>query len=935
MHEGKGLMLSLQGVANVKRPPSSRGPVLALLMVLSLCVPFAPSAAEDTDFIPRHTGVDYPVGWTDIDTNPFNPAFNVQLRLVYPAMEDGEDAEMAGNGPFPWIAFFGDNGEASDDYMLLSSALAKRGYITISSGALSDSSDIEANGNTLSVMRERVNQTNSGQHVTGGAENIDYNHWAIAGHGTGAAAAYLLQPFLTVWDHPPRGVVGLGTDFEGLDEDWDWDDGPSEPQFFTPKAGLFMTGTVDEVAPSQEALDRLKELDGIGWHWMHVLGADHYQFQDTRSIFENEADASLTQEEQIALAAGQIVPYLDTTIRGDHGQFRAAFNRPSDPYTVSHPQAYIQEDLSTSEWIRFENTTASHPPSSQLNGSEDLEVSVDWVLRNGDAFLDIPADWDVRATCGWRIGPHGATTTMSPNGTVQCVLPMATVPPGAHELVVRVDVEGGGAEWTQTYQRENTPMELVEPKPTVYVPQHGERILNMSEVAVDPDGQIVRATNVALNCTDADHFGVSIVEDGQAVRAFHALDEEWLGECDVEVNLRSDGETDDVANTSLRVVLTPVDDPVVVLAPVPIQELTEDGDARMYDVRSAVYDPEETPLQFTIDGAASGQQGPVQFAFADNVLTLTPLPDAFGAIVLRAVVSDGTQPGVDIEVPVVVMSVDDPIRINASAWTNLTTQEDASVSLDVDALAYDVDGDELNWTLEQQHDELSVVFENGTFTVAPAPDVFGVFEGLWLNVSDGSSNHSAQLSLRVMAEPDPPIVSITSVQRMEGLLSASMQWVVSDVDGEVDTNGSVLVDGVLLNVSHSCLSSNDGVHQCVTLLPLSPTTSPVYVVELRIVDEPLNRTVVASYTLEAGATMDTDQDAALGDESGGITGSDVALLMFVLLLAVVGGVLALRRSGSTSETEIFTHLNDDEVVEESSQSASSSGGLMARAERLK
>jgi hypothetical protein len=109
----------------------------------------------------------------------------------------------------------------------------------------------------------------------------------------------------------------------------------------------------------------------------------------------------------------------------------------------------------------------------------------------------------------------------------------------------------------------------------------------------------------------------------------------------------------------------------------------------------------------------------------------------------------------------------------------------------------------------------------------------------------------------------------------------------------------------------------------------------VYIVELRIVDEPLNRTVVASYTLDAGATMDTDQDAALGEESGGITGSDVALLMLALVLAVVGGLLALRRSGSSSETEVLTHLNDHEVVEESSQSASSSGGLLARAERLK
>ena len=183
------------------------GPALALVLLVSLCAPIPSGAGEDTNFTPPHTDVDFPVGWTDIDTNPFNPASNLELRLVYPSMEDGEDTEMAGNGPFPWIAFFGDYGEASDGYMLLATALAERGYIIISSGALADSSDIEANGNTLSVMRERVSQVNGGQHVQGGYENVDFNHWAIAGHGTGGAAAYLLQPFLTVWDHPPRGVV--------------------------------------------------------------------------------------------------------------------------------------------------------------------------------------------------------------------------------------------------------------------------------------------------------------------------------------------------------------------------------------------------------------------------------------------------------------------------------------------------------------------------------------------------------------------------------------------------------------------------------------------------------------------------------------------------------------------------------------------------------
>jgi hypothetical protein len=39
--------------------------------------------------------------------------------MVYPAMEDGEGAEMAGNGPFPWVAFFGDDGESNQGYMML------------------------------------------------------------------------------------------------------------------------------------------------------------------------------------------------------------------------------------------------------------------------------------------------------------------------------------------------------------------------------------------------------------------------------------------------------------------------------------------------------------------------------------------------------------------------------------------------------------------------------------------------------------------------------------------------------------------------------------------------------------------------------------------------------------------------------------------------
>ncbi|MBL6886791.1 MAG: hypothetical protein ISR24_05205, partial [Candidatus Poseidonia sp.] len=83
---------------------------------------------EDQHFQPKHEGVDFPVGWTDFNLDgPFSP----QVRMVYPAMVDGEDKDMAGNGPFSWLVFIGDSGESIDDYMLLTEPFAQRGFIVI------------------------------------------------------------------------------------------------------------------------------------------------------------------------------------------------------------------------------------------------------------------------------------------------------------------------------------------------------------------------------------------------------------------------------------------------------------------------------------------------------------------------------------------------------------------------------------------------------------------------------------------------------------------------------------------------------------------------------------------------------------------------------------------------------------------------------------
>ena len=68
------------------------------VIILSLWAPSGLALLEEgTSFEPSHEGVDFPVGWTEYNLGgPFSP----QVRMVYPAMFDGEDKDMAGNGPF-------------------------------------------------------------------------------------------------------------------------------------------------------------------------------------------------------------------------------------------------------------------------------------------------------------------------------------------------------------------------------------------------------------------------------------------------------------------------------------------------------------------------------------------------------------------------------------------------------------------------------------------------------------------------------------------------------------------------------------------------------------------------------------------------------------------------------------------------------------------
>ena len=907
--------------------------MLTCVVVLSLASPSVMALLEEsTSFEDRHVGADFPVGWTEFRLDgPFSP----QVRMVYPAMFNGEDKDMAGNGPFSWLVFIGDSGESIDSYTLLTEELVKRGFIVVVTQPMSDETDIEETLDLLTTLVEIMDEQNqTNLHVMGSANNIDFDHWGVAGHGLGAAAAYLAYPF---WDlsavsegvHPPRGLFGLGLNLEGVGEGFAWEQvaSPNPP---TPNTGLFITGTVDEVAPSQETMERVEEHAGIGWHWMHLLGANHYQFQDSQNFFENDGDPTMSQSAQISITSEHVVAYLDTVLHGDHEQFRTAFNRAEGPRAVSDGSAYIDEDLTPSSFIRWISQNVSHNASAVVNGTQTLDIHLDWTLRDGTNYSELPAGWDVNITCGWFNGPWETVASLSSNGTAGCAYPLGPVAPGLQKAWMRVEVEGAPSLFTTTVFRENTPLVLTSPKPAIYVAQHGEKSLNASSIAVDPDGQPVRLVNASLSGVDANPFDVTIAEDGPSLAVAHALEEEWLGECHLDVVLRSDGLTLDEATTQLRVVLTPVDDPPVKDGTVPIQEMDEDGPSVAYNLLEVVSDPEGEELDIQIDGEKSGTQSPIRYSIQGTQLTITPLPNQHGATVLQALVSDGVNPSLMLEIPVVVNPVNDPVTINSSAWGNLTMNEDETMMLDLGPLAYDVDGDPLTWTLEGSTADVSVAQVNNSMVFTPRTDFFGVIEEVWLNVSDGSTTHSAALTLTVQPVSDLPFVNIESVQLLGGS-TANMYWSVADVDGVVSTDANVSVDNVNVAVNHSCLSSASGVYQCVTLLPLNGASSTSVYIELEIYDAELSRSVVANIVFDPSSSNTTNngQNNAEQDDAGGLgSGLFVGAGLVLLMTLVAGAIMFVRRRDDVVETP---QISEPEPVE----AESSGGGLLARANRLK
>ena len=277
-------------------PLFMRGRACALVCLLLFCTIPSTTAVpeEDTNFQPSHTGVDFPVGYVDFDQQP--GTFQQDHRLVYPALSSGEDAEMAGNGPFPWVLLLIDDNETPDNYMLLSTRIAERGTMVYIHPEL-DGNDIPTWGAFIQIFLDvqtwmsEANQTND--IVLGMFGAVDEPHWGLVGHGYGAVQA--TNAYIT-WDNlvadeslqPPRALVGLAMRVDSVQE-------PTIHSGAVPNIALYVTGSADEVAPATEnVIPVLENVDGLAWQILHSLGANHYQYQDTTSFLEAVSYTHLT-----------------------------------------------------------------------------------------------------------------------------------------------------------------------------------------------------------------------------------------------------------------------------------------------------------------------------------------------------------------------------------------------------------------------------------------------------------------------------------------------------------------------------------------------------------------------------------------------------------------------------------------------------------------
>ena len=701
---------------------------------------------------------------------------------------------------------------------------------------------------------------------------------------------------------PPRGIFGLGADFSGWASGDAWEN--LAPNGWTiepakPATGLFLTGTVDEIARGQDSLPYVQSVSSFAWQWMHVLGADHYQFQDEINDFffgddRGDGDATMTQQEQIDYAVSHIIAYLDLINKGEHSDFKSAFNRESDLASPSDSQSYIVEDLYHSEMLLTFDSIFPSQEENQFGRYDSFSLMTNFSLRDSTPYSQIDTNWQIDVICGIN-KIEQSVGILHNDGTAQCDYQVENLEPGIHSAYLTVSVEGAPSTIEHEFVREDLPLVVVAPKPDLLVPERGTGSLLASEIAVDPDGQDVYIVDAELVGGQINNFSIDVSPDSLTLSATHTVEGEFLMGAEVGVTLRAEGgQIVDELYTILEILVVPFNDQIVQNGSIAVQNLIEDGISVSVNITDYVYDPEGEPLLASINGQSSGNAGPVAFSYVQGVMTITPLPDANGATILHVWVTDGANDPIEVDIPVQVTAVDDEPLVNESAWQRIGL-EDESQSFNLSEFAFDIDGDNLVWTTWNSGQSADFVNIFGDQLVLnPPTDYHGTHSDEWLNVTDGVTTFSKQLTFIIQPVDDLPSLLILD-NNIVGNNSITLTWSISDPDGFFEHAISIQVENITVdNFNPSCLISTDNISQeCVAMLQIPSQLNGTIQIRLSAQDSAFTSEVVSytSINFNASAPVQEDeqevQDSTSDSNMTLILGASLGLIILILVLLIV------------------------------------------------
>jgi hypothetical protein len=381
----------------------------------------------------------------------------------------------------------------------------------------------------------------------------------------------------------------------------------------------------------------------------------------------------------------------------------------------------------------------------------------------------------------------------------------------------------------------------------------------------------------------------------------------------------------------------PVDDAASLIKNIPLQQMDEDSLPIILNLSEYVFDPEGEEIAGLVSENSS-QLGPVSIVIADGLVTITPLANQNGAVVVHMLVGDGFNPALNLDIPINVVAIDDILITNNSSW-QINATEDESLTVDLGDFAYDLDGDSLSWLIEGgESSKCSFVIAGDDLIVNMKPDKFGTCNSQTLNVTDGTTSYSALLNVTISPQPDLPTIKIGNVNLLDNL-AATVQWDLIDLDGGQQSTVSFSLENITQNVTSSC--SNDEsqyISKCVTMLVLPQQHDGNITITIRVTDLELNQTVGVEYTLDMNIKPPVEEAEII--QSSSISSEMIIGLVGVLLVLIIIASISKNSNFSAQllrQQELDVEqliVIDEESSDRQEESETSSTGLLARAKKI-